>query len=289
MNIDMGFFDKLFGKSKPPEENITPSRVTLWDTLFTDSVEPSESAKDIIELLGLEYKIIPEGSTEGDIIKLFNHEVVNAYDLNWAYRPVYIIPSDTLYETLLMNLNNEENEINRDTINNYIKNAMATSPLDGEGYFNERFDNDPELKSLELGEVDDDVFGMRDYISIFTDELSEDDDRLTKELILLRVPVSNPWEIFAYLPFGGWNECPDTEVLMAVSKYWHEKHGATPSVIGSDTLEFIAPIVRDKEKADLLAKEMYLLCPDIVDQGVGSVDILSEILTDSDCWYFWWD
>ena len=34
------------------------------------------------------------------------------------------------------------------------------------------------------------------------------------------IPVKNPWEIFAYLPFGNWNECPDTPDLMAVAKYW---------------------------------------------------------------------
>ena len=30
---------------------------------------------------------------------------------------------------------------------------------------------------------------------------------------------TSPWEIFAYLPFGNWNECPDTPELMAVAKY----------------------------------------------------------------------
>ena len=40
----------------------------------------------------------------------------------------------------------------------------------------------------------------------------------TAPLILAMIPVKNPWEIFAYLPFGGWNECPGTEELMAAAK-----------------------------------------------------------------------
>ena len=36
-----------------------------------------------------------------------------------------------------------------------------------------------------------------------------DDTGMTYPLILAKIPVKNPWEIFAYLPFGNWNECPD--------------------------------------------------------------------------------
>ncbi len=282
----MGFFTKLFDKSKNVDNEPHDDVKRATDT---QDLECSETAKDIIELLGLEYTIIPYGTEIGDILKLFNSEVVKSFDNNWSYRPIFIIPSDTLYETLIMNLNDDEPEINRETIDSCIKNTLGTPFVDGERYFSEKLDNDPFLKSLEIKSVDDDVYGIRDFVSIYNDELSEDGEPLTKELIFVRVPVSNPWEVFAYLPFGGWNECPDSLDLMAVSKYWHEKHGAVPFAIGFDTLEFSTRIVRDKVDANLLAKEMYLFCSDIVDQGVGSVDILSEIITDSDAWYFWWD
>ena len=39
------------------------------------------------------------------------------------------------------------------------------------------------------------------------------DNNMTYPLILAKIPVKNPWEIFAYLPFGNWNECPDTPVF----------------------------------------------------------------------------
>ena len=40
----------------------------------------------------------------------------------------------------------------------------------------------------------------------------------TVPLVLAEIPVKNPWEVFAYLPFGGWNECPANEEHMAVAK-----------------------------------------------------------------------
>ena len=38
----------------------------------------------------------------------------------------------------------------------------------------------------------------------------DSDTDMTYPLILAKIPVKNPWEIFAYLPFGNWNDCPDT-------------------------------------------------------------------------------
>ena len=54
------------------------------------------------------------------------------------------------------------------------------------------------------------------------------DTDMTHPLILAKIPVKNPWEIFAWLPFGNWNDCPDTPQLMAAAKYWFERYGAVP-------------------------------------------------------------
>ena len=72
---------------------------------------------------------------------------------------------------------------------------------------------------------------------------------MTYPLILAKIPVKNPWEIFAYLPFGGWNECPNTPELMAVTKYWFEKYGAVPAAMSHDELEFLLPTPVSQEKA----------------------------------------
>ena len=110
-------------------------------------------------------------------------------------------------------------------------------------------------------------------------------------LILAKIPVKNPWEIFAYLPFGGWNECPNTPELMAVAKYWFEQHGAVPAAMSHDELEFLLPAPVPEEKAMDAAVELYGFCPDVIDQGPedATVGALADVLRQSTVWYFWWD
>ena len=114
---------------------------------------------------------------------------------------------------------------------------------------------------------------------------------MTVPLILAKIPVKNPWEIFAYLPFGGWNECPDTPELMAVAKYWYEEYGAIPAALTHDVVEFTLPEPVKSDKALPLAVEQYGFCPDIVDQGGEDMTIgkLADTLSKSSIWYFWWD
>lgn len=113
----------------------------------------------------------------------------------------------------------------------------------------------------------------------------------TSPLILAEIPVKNPWEIFAWVPFGGWNECPDTPELMAVAKYWYEQYGAVPAVVSHDVLEFDVPQPVGRDRAAELAMEQYMYCPDIVDQGGddATVGMLADTLTKSTVWFFWWD
>lgn len=57
------------------------------------------------------------------------------------------------------------------------------------------------------------------------------------ETMLFKVSTTNPWELGAYVPFGGWNECPKVKEMMAVCKYWYEKYGAVPVTISHDEME----------------------------------------------------
>ena len=117
------------------------------------------------------------------------------------------------------------------------------------------------------------------------------DNNMTYPLILAKIPVKNPWELFAWLPFGNWNECPDTPELMAVAKYWFEQHGAVPAAMSHDELEFLLPAPVSQEKAMEVAAEQYGFCPDIVDQEQDdpTVGNLADVLRQSTVWYFWWD
>ena len=40
--------------------------------------------------------------------------------------------------------------------------------------------------------------------------------------LLAEVPVSEPWQLFAWFPFSYYNNCPDNKTLANVGKYWFE-------------------------------------------------------------------
>jgi hypothetical protein len=99
-----------------------------------------------------------------------------------------------------------------------------------------------------------------------------------------------PWKVFAWLPFGNWNDVPNDSQLTAVFRRWFEKFGAVPAVVSSDVIEFwIDQPITDSVVASELAMEMFYLCPDIVDQGTETVENLASSLLNANVWYFWWD
>jgi hypothetical protein len=133
------------------------------------------------------------------------------------------------------------------------------------------------LGPMEGGEAVDRFLGISDFHG------------KTIPLVLAEIPVKHPWEVFAHVPFGGWNECPSNEEQMAIAKYWYEAYKAVPAVITRDVLEYALPAPVGREAAMDLALEQYTFCPDIVDQGCESVGYLADTLAKSTKWYFWWD
>lgn len=113
--------------------------------------------------------------------------------------------------------------------------------------------------------------------------------RGTVPVLLAEIPVSHPWEVFAYLPFGGWNDCPANEEHMAVAKYWFERYGAVPALMTHDVLEYVLPAPVPEDGAMDLALEQFSYCADIVEQGVETIGRLADGLARSSVWYFWWD
>ncbi|WP_289301915.1 DUF4253 domain-containing protein [Sporofaciens musculi] len=114
---------------------------------------------------------------------------------------------------------------------------------------------------------------------------------MAEDTLLLELPVKNPWEIIAYLPMGGWNDCPAPEEMISICKYWYEKYQAVPAAFTSDVLEFYAPAGLNKEDSLEAAKEHYAFCTDRIDQGTRTCKVseLAAGLEESNVWYFWWD
>lgn len=105
---------------------------------------------------------------------------------------------------------------------------------------------------------------------------------------LVWVPVEQPWEIFARIPFCGWNSCPGVDEMISVCRYWNERYGAVPAMISYDTLIFYLPEpVTDLETAKALAKEQVAFCDGVFE--AGGPGLYAAAVLDSNFWSFWWD
>ena len=144
-------------------------------------------------------------------------------------------------------------------------------------------EDEPDYWEQLMGEVSDGE-GIDSFLS-----LRDFNGKKTVPVVLAEIPIKNPWEVFAYLPFGGWNECPANEEHMAVAKYWFEKYGAIPALMTHDVLEYSLPAPVSQERAMEVAWEQFTYCSDIVEQGVGTIGRLADGLTKSHYWYCWWD
>lgn len=107
---------------------------------------------------------------------------------------------------------------------------------------------------------------------------------------ILLIPTDKSWEVPAYLRWGGWNACPPPEVHVAALKAWHERYGAELVGLTGDQLNLrVARRPAERAEALGLARDFYRYCPDLVDQGAGTLAPLAAGLMASDWWYFWWD
>ena len=113
----------------------------------------------------------------------------------------------------------------------------------------------------------------------------------TDFVLLAELPVKNPWEVFAWLPMGGWNACPGPLEMMAMAKVWAERYGAWPAAVSHDTLDFALPAPAPEADCLTLAAVQARFCPERVsDCGEGaSLGRLAGDLARSAVWTFFWD
>ena len=261
-----------------------------------DTLEPSEVAQAIMEYLDCECTYFPSMADDDPIMSAYSYARRDA--AHEGFVPVLIRADDeTLLECLVMNADPEHDadcyEFDLKTVTEYRKKMLSAPIKDGKAVLEaltgqrkeEAEDDDMDWEEEVLGEMEGGEPNDR-FANYWND-----DTGMTYPLILAKIPVKNPWEIFAYLPFGNWNECPDTPDLMAVARYWFEQYGAIPAAMSHDELEFDLPAPVSQEKAMEVATEQYGFCPDIVDQEQDepTVGNLADVLRQSTVWYLWWD
>lgn len=215
-----------------------------------------------------------------------------------GFTPVIVVVDDTLIESITDKATGTtalypELDIDIDAVRSYRQETLAMPLLSGEEELED-------LYRMQREAVESDGFDCG-FDGVIVEDCEEPEERFygywdytgrkTHPLIIAEIPTDKPWEIFAWLPFGGWNECPDTPVLMAAAKHWYERYGAVPAVLTSDTLDFELSAPVEPKDAMQLAREHFGFCPDIIVSASEEVDAgtVAASLTRSSYWFFWWD
>lgn len=190
-----------------------------------------------------------------------------------GFIPVLVDTDDIFFEQLEALLKCDgESSISKiqKIVEEYHEKMLAMPVEDGKAYLE---------KNHIDGEWDDDVD--------LDGEEYEAEEHFTKGGYLVKVPVTEPWRIWAYLPYGGWNACPKVSEHMAVSKYLYEQYGAYPAALSYDTIDYA--VEKPAEDLEKLANEIGTYCYDIVEQGCETYSALALELQNSRIWNLWWD
>ena len=171
-----------------------------------DTLEPSEVAQAIMEYLDCECTYFPSMADDDPIMSAYSYAKRNS--AHEGFIPVLIKADDeTLLECLVMNADPEHDAdcyaFDLKTVEEYRKRLLAAPVKDGksvlEGLTSQRKeeaeDDDMDWEEEVLGEMEGGY--DNDRFSCYWDS----DSHMTHPLILVKIPVKNPWEIFAYLPF----------------------------------------------------------------------------------------
>ena len=274
---------------------IIEERFVNWQGQGYDenTLEPSKVAWAIMEYLDCECTYFPSMKDDDPIMSAYSY--ARRLGVREGFVPMLIKPDETLLECLVMNADPENGRdcyaFDLKTVTEYRKKMLSAPIKDGKAVLEELTGQRKEEAEEDDMDWEEEVLGEmeggepNDRFSNYWD----DDTEMTYPLILAKIPVKNPWEIFAYLPFGSWNDCPDTPELMAVAKYWFQQYGAVPAAMSHDELEFDLPAPVPREKAMEVAVEQYGFCPDLDQSEEGSIGSLADVLRQSTVWYFWWD
>lgn len=104
---------------------------------------------------------------------------------------------------------------------------------------------------------------------------------------LLIFPTRDKFAVMACTGVNGINFGIDNHLVIRWMKRLDQDH---PYVLTGCGFDFLSGEFEDKVvDADTMAQRMYNFCPDIVEQGTGSVDALAEELRQTNELYFWWD
>ena len=242
----------------------------------------NENTKKIAEYFPCDYQVFEKGGNPVELEAAYYDALTDG--AKKGFYPAILVADETVMEQFEFIFDNDYHK----------EKLIAECGDNGKKLLQERFNGYLEDYSEDFDEGLEDFIGNEtegDTLLHFSGYISFEDHDLEDDTLLLKIPAKYPWEMIAWLPMGGWNECPSPEEMIAVCKYWFEAYGAIPAVFTHDVMEFYAPKKLNNADSLEVAKEHYAFCVDRIDQGTrtGKLSELSAGLKNSKVWYFWWD
>lgn len=252
----------------------------LLPVFLLTGCQPGETKREEIEYAGLPCVVVEDRASE-KIMDLFRQMQTEGREE--GYSPLIILRDEQTPggRSVLDDWMEVQAEDHRSLPEYTEQLLMEYKGIDADEYFERMSDYYLEQVEWEAG----DEYG---------DEVMEPDHELytayVEQIYIAKVPTDLPYEVLAYLPMGGYNDCPMPEEHLAIAKKWYEEYGAVPCAVSYDTVQYYLELpVTDEDALTELKREQFIYCYDIVTQGVGSLEYLKQSLDGSSIWFFWWD
>lgn len=246
----------------------------------------SENIKTLQSLLNCEIIPIDKNTSKEAIIQ--NYLSLLAKGKTENFIPMIVTADDILIEKFELDLEDEDLPFDNEGMKIYRDKILKQAEeLYADNFYQE--EKEELINQIDKSQIDWEEAEVENPLS-FSSYLNYADKSIADDVVIIKIPTNNPYEVFAWLPMGGFNDCPSPAEMVAMAKYWHEKHGAEPATLTYDIVEFYVPNpTTDKDQAIEIAMEQYFFDVDIVEQGVGDVASLVASIYRNKQWYFWWD
>ena len=151
--------------------------------------------QEMADQIGCEYEIIPPMDEASQVLKVYQEAKEDGKQK--GYVPILVVPDQELLNRMKeaeepeYYLKEYKKHDGKAILDGYLSEIKAYLEKQGEPW-------EEVVSDVERGE------GMNEFIGFMPDDWDS-----TLEVILAKIPTEHPWEVFAWVPMGGWNECSD--------------------------------------------------------------------------------
>lgn len=180
----------------------------------------SDSFKDetrlLLELLQCECVVFSENMAMDEVREQYKR--ANLLGKSEGFVPVFLIPSQP-FINLMVNVPNYSIGVSKFQARDKAIEKMCQYIM--------------ETKKMENIEIQENIT----YHQFLMEH--EQYGKLNKEVIMAKIPVKKPWEIFLYFPIGVKDAGQEKINFISIAKYLYETKGAVPVSVSYDAVEFL--------------------------------------------------